>query len=95
VKREHEDVLPMHHRPSISQQSVRPGPNGRPTGLPRRYTDQPRDSEEDLELEGTVRRPDPGPLHEVWTAEEESEESPDNTPRPAQSGKDHTVSDDS
>ncbi|KAK7467055.1 hypothetical protein VKT23_004117 [Stygiomarasmius scandens] len=68
IKREnddHEGVLPLHHHrspsgvPEVAAHTA--SVNGR-TGasMVRRYTDEP------YELEGTVRRPDPGSLEDIW-----------------------------
>ncbi|THU92174.1 PAP2-domain-containing protein [Dendrothele bispora CBS 962.96] len=72
IKREddrHEGVLPLHHRsPSGLSENHSQIANGRPGhSMVRRYTDEPIPVDDaNYELEGTVRRPDPGSLEEIW-----------------------------
>ncbi|KAK7054966.1 hypothetical protein VNI00_003429 [Paramarasmius palmivorus] len=78
IKREMDAIIPIHHNeesrhhrtPSTTPMSTSTPPNGTngaayPHSMTRRYTDEPM-SRDDYELAGTVRRPDPGPLEEVW-----------------------------
>ncbi|KAF5365745.1 hypothetical protein D9758_003266 [Tetrapyrgos nigripes] len=63
---DNEGVLPLHHHrsPSGSEEITGQNGNGRPgQNLVRRYTDEPID----YELEQTARRPDPGPLEDIWS----------------------------
>lgn len=77
------DVLPIHHRHSsttaLAEGDAVVADNGSPrrqswspTRPTRRYTDDPSNPR-DYELEQTVKRPGPGPLHEVWKAGDTSE----------------------
>ena len=78
IKRDNEDVLPLHNAPSSSDDShgVANGssPFGQRPGAVRRFTDEERASEQ-YELDGTVQRPDPGPLEETWNQRTASHET--------------------
>lgn len=89
IKRERSDVLPLHHVHSGSQDHDSHGvpPVGRPTHtqapqqppLNRAYSDDP------AETDRTVKRPDPGPLTEVWR-EGDSDNSVDDSTTPLGGG---------
>ncbi|ESK96891.1 hypothetical protein Moror_6469 [Moniliophthora roreri MCA 2997] len=82
IKRERDAIIPIHHNDRSSSPSPGPSNGNEnsntyhgfgqgnhtaynPPAITRRYTDEPI-SGDDYELAGTVRRPDPGPLEEVW-----------------------------
>lgn len=73
IKQEDED-LPTHYRHG-STVALNPQENAGddyPPAMVRRYTDDLVPSES-YELGHTVKRPDPGPLHEIWRAGEQSD----------------------
>ncbi len=65
IKHEVEDALPLHHDHSSSQDHTTFGSSSGRPGMVRRYTDEPLPAEQ-YEMDGTVVRPDPGSLEDVW-----------------------------